>query len=704
MKNRIKIFTFACLFIFLGLTLSCGKLPEGQQAAPQEVSAEVLHGEKKWNEFSEALRLPEEIDSPSGYFTKPELQKEYLQLVLDSAKRFNHSAYRQRCAAIKGFTNMGVQAKGHHGEEFPVDVYHMQYQLQKNFDGDAEAGVRHALVTVPKTDGAYPLLAFAHGGDEGLSYSMIARNVGDLQKDHIVIAPTFPGEAFHDSKDAEIFGVRNPWINDVDDLLGAHDCVARFVHHQSLSEAFPYDAALLDLIAELDSEIDLDVKEELNQALQNKSASSDNKVKVASYQNYFNFYPKSLMLGASRGGLVASLALAKAGAILYELKKAPEVFALMFGRMRNNFVFRLLGIGGFKTDVAQYFSKTLGRKYGLLPPAFQGITTVSAPATVMVGSLRVILKEMVMGNVEKTRAKELPGLKHLGHIFDKFRNGEQDVEEAKKEVIDRDFTLLSPLVIAALRDWSAPLNSGSFMFIHGKQDKVVPYHQTLAAYNILFSQAENEKVRSMTLTPYGLNISVRVFDLEAEHKVPQNRETDVSFHFDDAFYHSKSLLPYDFISDYSLQSFYKQLEMDLPASVPVTSEHVKKLKMNELHTQARILNELPHIDYFANTFTEDALMPYFEMAPELNEKDFAKEVHSNKHLSLLSRFHLSNGIPRSMRLTPGLVMPTLDYSKLSIVERTNKAGEAFLTFFDELRPTEVLRSWADQQAMISRAR
>ena len=79
-----------------------------------------------------------------------------------------------------------------------ADVYMMQYELEDSPGVDG-AQIRSALLIIPSladVSKRAPIIAYAHGGDKGLNYPEIAGILGELQRDHIIIAPTFPGEPF----------------------------------------------------------------------------------------------------------------------------------------------------------------------------------------------------------------------------------------------------------------------------------------------------------------------------------------------------------------------------------------------------------------------------------------------------------------------------------------------------------------------------
>jgi hypothetical protein len=125
-----------------------------------------------------------------------------------------------------------------------VNVYLAKYKLGK----ETTEPDRYMYITVPEaspsasagvtTDGTnygYPVVAYAHAGASGLAYEEIAGLFGDLQANHIIFAPVFPGEpvcATYDTGTSTCTGSNvlvaanandkaSVYENDVIDLLGS---------------------------------------------------------------------------------------------------------------------------------------------------------------------------------------------------------------------------------------------------------------------------------------------------------------------------------------------------------------------------------------------------------------------------------------------------------------------------------------------------
>ena len=418
--KKLSAFLASCLVL-----ASCNEVREGKQAVPK--SEKDSH--TKWLKLTEALKLTDNPAEPTKFY---EDAAEYQKLLVEAAGRYNRDAFKTRCASIEGIHPVNIKRNRN------IDIYHFEYKLQKNFEGEAESQTRSAYLTIPRSQAdaeqKFPILAYAHGGDKGVSYTKELSKLDKLLDDYIVLAPAFPGETLASDEepenlDDEIWlgtapvGESIPWNNDVDDLLGAHDCIARevYLHLEKESDA--------DLYEKLKNEINEENKEntlKVLQTLKEKTKTYGADLVTGGIKNY----PKSIVMGASRGGLVASIAVARSGSIAASLLglNSQESKADDEGENKDeensslqakliNYVKELNG--GLKPESYELF-KGLGNKYGTVPPLFSGLATLSAPATVTIGRFRLILEQMVKGNTEFTVAKHLPGIRSLGHIFDRY--------------------------------------------------------------------------------------------------------------------------------------------------------------------------------------------------------------------------------------------------------------------------------------------
>ena len=539
-------YNFSKTLITLVITLfiiNCGNIESGKKLKLAESSP--IHD--KWLELMHSLKLPENPAEPSEYLTNPHLQDEYKDLIGKISDRFNSKAFATRCSSIERFRKLEHFSSSHS----KYDVYQFSYKLQKNFSGAPEQKTRHGLITIPKQSGKkYPLMAFAHQGDEGLELNMLIKNLKSLLNEYIVIAPAFPGEYIHELE-SPLFnpGLSLPWDNDADELLGMHDCIARDVYLNLEKHKNP------ELAQKLSVNIADEHFDEIEESLEFIRSHT------LTYNGDIAHYPKSILAGASRGGLVASVALAKAGSVLsYINEQSPGLFLRLLlskGSLDQKFIdyLRLAKHGNIQG---------LGHKYGPLPPLFSGIATVSSPATVTIGTFRIILEQIVKGNLKYTRAKQLPAIDKLEPLFSNYTNG-GTLESAKLEIVSRDFSFIAPLMITGLKDWQDPMNKGgSFLFLHGKEDKVVPIEQTVAAHQIFQTMIKKDEIKSQTYSKNGLQIFHRIFSItEPSDSSP--------FHFDETFFNSHSY--------YNSKQFF---ESHQTKSMHGKNKHLVKKVMNNL--------------------------------------------------------------------------------------------------------------------------
>jgi hypothetical protein len=106
---------------------------------------------------------------------------------------------------------------------------------------EATPAANKGAVAPDGTNYGYPITVYAHASTGGLGYPEIAASLGDLQSNHIVIAPVFPGEPVCKTYDtgtstctgdnilvpANTADVGKVYEDDVVDLLGAFECAKR---------------------------------------------------------------------------------------------------------------------------------------------------------------------------------------------------------------------------------------------------------------------------------------------------------------------------------------------------------------------------------------------------------------------------------------------------------------------------------------------
>ena len=710
---------------------SCGKVREGKQAAPKTEK----DSHKKWLQLTEALKLTKNLAEPTRYLTDESLHPEYEKLIFEAAERYNREAFRTRCASIEGIRPLNIKRSAN------IDIYHFEYKLQKNFKGEKEEQTRSAYLTVPKTqtkpDEKFPLMVYSHGGDTGLSYTKELSKLDKLLEEYIILAPAFPGETLSNQEElentenedgklwlgTEAIGTSIPWDNDVDDLLGAHDCLARDIYLSLETPKHQNEKTLL--VQKLANEINEDNRSSIVAVLQDIRA----KTKTYGADDLLGGvknYPLSVVMGASRGGLVASLAVAKSGAILSSALRANNQDDTSEGK--SSLIDFMASKGTLSKDSIKLF-KHLGEKYGSVPPLFSGLATLSAPATVTIGRFRVILEQMVKGNTELTVAKHLPGIRSLGHIFDRYLET-GDVEEAKFEIVLRDLSFVSPLIIAALKDWGYPAKGGSMLFIHGNKDKVVPVEQTQAAFNIFQNLKESEKIQAMTGSVTGIKVIKRIFDSQEE------LDKQIRFHLDDAFENSHSYHYSHLMQDQTLKAVMSSRNFDsvpkfirdiddkiksdpmfrffLPADSLTKFNEVRDLyflagnadKMREkkvkflqasmqqiVEASKNHLNHLEKIDGEEHVvFSEqdipekERIMEMLYLANALQAKDFAVHLKSEELLHLAVLYQISNGGFKNGDIS-------LETGAVPKVVRLSKDDEEFFSLKEAHGPYDVVEAW-----------
>ena len=495
--------------VWLGLlAIGCGKIESGKKALLQEDSPSHV----KWLRLSEALKLPSTLDQPSLYLSESANHQDYAALVLRLADRFNGKAYLTRCASIEEIRRLTKPLKDIDNKPISAHAYLIRYKLQANHAGDPEGMTRSGFLTIPSAQKkhSYPLMAYAHGGDSGLSLKELGVNVGKTLARHVVVAPAYQGEPLIGIEGGEAVGQSIPWREDVDDLLGLHDCIASSVHTRweaaNNPSFFPQQKPLISSSQRPAIEAVLAILQQ----------------SIRPYGGLIANYPDSVLMGASRGGLVASLAAAKSGAVLaYMTQEKPQSFL------------GLLAQHGHGTSKTSHHLSQLGKHYGAMPPLFRSLATISSPTTVTVGRFRLILEQLVKGNMELTAAKNLPGVRKLGGVFQGYRES-GDIKEASFEVMSRDLPFFAPLVLAALKDWSNPTRGGSILMIHGGKDRVVPSEQQQLALNIYSNLLAEPEVQKLALCQSGVPIYAYWID------PPKGEDVRHFFHFDEQFFRGGS--------------------------------------------------------------------------------------------------------------------------------------------------------------------
>lgn len=485
-SSKTRLGTKAALLgAFLSLSAACGKKSESEDIPPKvtdlalsDASADIAERQEKWDALAAALgignnqaetseQLVAQLATPSALLVDRSRTSDLQALLGRLGQKHVADAYKTRCAAVVGATKLSTafvpSPTGGAPVAFPAaQVYALRYKLQALGSGKAETVTRAGLLVLPATASASaPLVAYAHGGDAGLAYGELATVFGALQASHVIVAPTFPGEALcKTGVDAAARSCdgngplvaaeteASPYDGDADELLGILDCVTRATLVNPLTGGLAEDqgALALPLLNEAGEATGSFLNGELALTVKRLGGSSP-----------LAALPATIAVGTSRGGLVSSLALAKSGAAM----------------------------SAFKAD-----KKLLGAGY--LRPSFVSCTaSLSAPAALTVGELRLALEHAVKGTYDQTSFTRLPGYKDLGGLFAEYRAGTMSVEDAAALVAARDLTLSGALYLGALRDWGATSEAtprggkGAALFLHGTLDKVFPFTHTRLAFNIL---------------------------------------------------------------------------------------------------------------------------------------------------------------------------------------------------------------------------
>jgi hypothetical protein len=374
---------------------SCGKktaenegfLPKLSEITKEDVlSEETLEeqGAKSslWTAVVTALKTTEFDTSSSTAFQTSLGSASVSQFVTDTTQRtayqtdrvtaFVGSASSQWCKSapstfsivnpgtVLGLSTGGFKLGGTDGKT-PValtanaNVYLATYKLGTS----DSAPTRYMFVTVPAatpasangavapdgTNYGYPITVYAHAATGGLAYEEIAAALGDMQSNHIVVAPVFPGEPVCKTYDtgtttctgdnilvaANTADAGKVYEDDVVDLLGAFECAKRMatvptysgttsVGTETFSAKYAKVNAALAATAKTTYE-GLAASGSGGASAAGAACTSSNSAAVnTSCAGALSVYmsagqPLSYIVGLGRGGNVVNLALARAGGL-----------------------------------------------------------------------------------------------------------------------------------------------------------------------------------------------------------------------------------------------------------------------------------------------------------------------------------------------------------------------------------------------------
>jgi len=510
--------------VLSGSLTGCGKgenigFPEKPQDLP--TSAFDTAAALRWKLLAKELRIDDgtragneadltrRLAGVSDYLTKTSdaaIQAEYAAKLDAAAREYAATSYKGRCASIDEVQELAtakqLSSAGIVSDFLDAKVYVMKYKLQKNTAGDAESVTRTGLLVVPTTDVSaesdntkkYPLVAFAHSGENGLSYAEIGGLFGQLQGTHVIVAPSFPGEPickagvdFASTRTCDAGGKiaeasnlpREPFVTDVDEVLGMHECIVR--------ASIGVSANLARQVIPITKQLDATGAEVSGGALQSFLANNLKRIEAnpptpasAAEFNPVAYMPVSYITGISRGGFTAQLALARAGGILSALSTIPV-----------------------NADYAQKVQAVVGTKF-FQPPRFSCALDLFGPSTFLATEFRVGLEAFIKGYGDKTSFALLPTGPQLNERWKAYGEGVKlvatngkaattDAGNAKlaaDKLFKMDGPLQAPFIIAALRNWSSTATTankrGALLFLHGLYDAVVPSSQSKLASTIYF--------------------------------------------------------------------------------------------------------------------------------------------------------------------------------------------------------------------------
>jgi|GEM_PF-667092 len=322
-----------------------------------------LRGTERWNELLSALKLtndgtPSSLLAPSEFFANtPEGTLAYQQLTAAIEAEHLKTAHRTGCAEVLEFDDIG-QAKAFDFSQFKITElsgakwYLMKYR-RKNSSGEPDTFVNGALVSVPENAGSYPVIAYAHAGDQGLNQIELAGVLGQEQLKYVIVAPAYPGESITAAKSFEAADVSDPYNTDAEDLLAAHNCVV---------EAVSAPTALLNVRS---------------------------KIKRRSAGAYAGS-TVSATIGVSRGGMASLIAHAKNAALISANRSEAKRFScaatainpntFVYGEFR---VFLEAAVRGTAESTSFYSLPTARQLNGLLKDFRDGKEGVTAASTAL---------------------------------------------------------------------------------------------------------------------------------------------------------------------------------------------------------------------------------------------------------------------------------------------------------------------------------
>ncbi|MEN9810275.1 MAG: hypothetical protein RLZZ488_1842 [Pseudomonadota bacterium] len=456
--SAFSLFAVAC-----GKKLENSALPKpASEITPEDFADPVVRdANQRWSDLAAELKIPtdgsnQSLYTASGFFdSTSEGSAAYKSLTEKLAAEHLKTAAATDCAGVDSFDELGSAKAIKLPDIFPTEIktakwYLMKYR-RRAADGNADPLVYGALVSVPTESGkTFPVVAYSHAGDRGLSALEVAAIFGDLQSKHIVVAPAFPGEPIckfgtsgsdktgcdAQGRYFDAVGVSAPYSTDAEDLLAAHNCVVTA------------------------------------NALPNFNTTVTQKIKTQTPAGLsVGSVPVSYMAGSSRGGMAALIALAKNSAMLEaNLRTGSQVYSQ--------------------------------------PKYFNCLATNINPTNFTYGEFRAFLAAIVKGTAKSMEAYTLPTAPQLDALMDEYRNGTINAQQAALKLQLRDATFNARLSLASVRNWATG-GKGSMVTMHGTLDVRIPISQGQFGGRIFSSVNQNliEEQQNNLSLPAGVQLT-----------------------------------------------------------------------------------------------------------------------------------------------------------------------------------------------------
>ena len=404
---------------------------------------------------------------PYPYFENGELKHGDLSGLSDKTDsgidKNGHFSVRQ---AVNGKINTDSPATG--------TVYLIKYELGIK-DGAVPTGADappaaqyQALVTIPDSASQepLPLMLFAHGGDAGLTFREMATLLqGNLGK-YIVAAPVYPGEPIcsydfqvgvnnvreciqrdgsHANPLEDKIGEKSPMKWDVNSLLGLHNAIQKLATTQT--DKF------------------------LTKGYQNPFIDGNNKSIIALQKNDPT-YLNTVAVADSRGGGTLLAALGREGFLSSAVDSDNKPLCAVC------------------TTTSNFF------------PHISAAAFYYSPSSFLVGQFRILSLQMLFNSVAPAQ-QSLPMVPEMTHYFDAYRSAPVGSEGEKKELnklvgflASSDISFLAPYVTLEVQNYTHNKNTfgqmpGSVIFMHGTQDQVVPFSESVIAQTVFDGVLQN---------------------------------------------------------------------------------------------------------------------------------------------------------------------------------------------------------------------